>query len=503
MSRPQPTIEDIIQEALQNDPNASVETLRAAFAFADEAHAGQKRASGEPYINHCLFTAMYLAEMRLPVNMIVAGLLHDVPEDTAKTSEEIEAKFGKDVATMIAGITKLGRIKYRGIERYVENLRKMFLAMAEDIRVIIIKFADRLHNLETLESLPPKKAYRVALESLEIYAPIANRLGMGEMKGRLEDASFKYVYPKEYEWTLSLAQSTREGKREYLTDVIEKTDQALAEAGVKHIEVHGRSKHLYSLYRKLLRQDRDIARIYDLIAVRVIAPTVADCYAALGVIHGVWTPLKGRIKDYIATPKPNGYSSLHTTVFCEEGEIVEFQIRTQELHNRAEYGIAAHWQYDEHKGKEDHVTRKAPVHMDWISQLSDLHHEASDTGQYIKMLEEMKIDLFKDRIFVFTPKGDVIELPEDSTPVDFAYQIHSDIGNKCTAAKVNNKMEQLNVMLKSGDVVEIVTDKSRKGPNPDWLNFVKTRYARSKIRQHAQASIKGWIKGLIPGGGRG
>ncbi len=500
MTRVQPTIDDIVAELRGYDPNADIETLRSAFVFANQAHAGQVRASGEPYINHSLATAMHLAEMRLPMNMIVAGLLHDVPEDTNRTNEEIEEHFGKDVATMIAGITKLGRIKYRGIERYVENLRKMFLAMAQDIRVIIIKFADRLHNLETLDALPPKKAYRVALESLEIYAPIANRLGMGEMKGRLEDASFKYVYPKEYEWTVSLAQSTRKGKQEYLSSVIEKTDHALTVAGVSHTEVHGRAKHLYSLYRKLLRQDRDIARIYDIIAIRIIAPTIADCYAALGVIHSVWTPLKGRIKDYIATPKPNGYASLHTTVFCEDGEIVEFQIRTEELHNRAEYGIAAHWQYDEHKGRQ-HIAPKLPGNrMDWITQLSELHREASDTGQYIKILEEMKIDLFKDRIFVFTPKGDVIELPEDSTPVDFAYQIHSDIGDKCTAAKVNDKMEQLNVSLKSGDVVEIVTDKGRKGPNPDWLHFVKTRYARSKIRQHAQASIKGWIKGLIPGG---
>lgn len=492
------TIEDIIRVVKENDPNAETEQIRKAFAFAEEAHRGQVRANGEPYVNHCLYAAMNLAEMKLSPSMIIAGMLHDVPEDTERTLEDIGREFGADVANMVGGITKLGRLKYRGIERYVENLRKMFLAMAQDIRVVIIKFADRLHNLETLDALPQKKAYRIALESLQIYAPIANRLGMGEMKGRLEDASFKYVYPKEWAWTESLAKSTREGKREYLDRVIGKTRTILKESGIPCIEVHGRGKHVYSLYRKLLKNDRDITRIYDLIAIRVLTPTLADCYAALGVIHGVWTPLKGRIKDYIAQPKPNGYSSLHTTVFCEDGEIVEFQIRTPELHDMAEYGIAAHWQYDETKGVKTVGVRNAPQ-TDWIRQLSELNREMSNTNQYMSTLEEMKIDLFRDRIFVFTPKGDVIELPEDSTPVDFAYAIHTEVGNKCTACTINEKMESLDTPLRSGDVVEIVVDKSRKGPNPDWAKFVKTRYARSKIRQYAQASIKTWIKGFIPG----
>ena len=315
------TIDELIAKIRTYDPNADIERIRTAYAFADEAHAGQKRVSGEPYVTHSLATAMNLAEMRLPVPLIVAGLLHDVPEDTARTLEEVEQKFGPDVGGMVRGITKLGKLRYRGIERYLENMRKMFL-MAEDVRTVIIKFADRLHNLETLESIPPKKQYRVALESLEIFAPIANRLGMGEVKGRIEDLAFKYVYPKEYAWTVELARATREGKRDYLDRVILHAREILSTAGIRNAEVHGRAKHLYSLYRKLLKHDRDISRIYDIMAVRVVVPTIADCYAVLGGINGIWTPLKGRIKDYIAQPKPNRYLFFHTTVFFHDGAIV-------------------------------------------------------------------------------------------------------------------------------------------------------------------------------------
>lgn len=495
------TIDDLINKVRAYEPTSDVEQIREAYAFASEAHAGQKRVTGEPYVSHCLATALNLADMRMPTSIVVAGLLHDVPEDTQRTIQEISQRFSPDVAKMVAGITKLGKLKYRGIERYLENLRKMFLAMAQDIRVIIIKFADRLHNLETLDAIPPKKQYRVALESIEIFAPIANRLGMGEMKGRIEDASFKYIYPKEYAWTLELANTTREGKREYLETVINKTRQDLEAAGLREVGVHGRAKHLYSLYRKLLKHDRDIARIYDLMAIRVIVPTIADCYAALGVIHGTWTPLKGRIKDYIAQPKPNGYRSLHTTVFCNDGEIVEFQIRTPEMHRVDEFGVAAHWQYDETKGK-----LKTPEAVDretkWMEQLAELQREIADKKQYLSALEELKIDVFRDRIFVFTPKGDVIDLPEDSTAVDFAYSIHTEIGNQCTAAKVNDEMTALDRPLKSGDMVEVVTDKSRKGPNPDWLKSVKTQHAKKCIRQYAKSSLTTWIKGLIPGGGK-
>jgi GTP pyrophosphokinase len=413
------------------------------------------------------------------------------------TIEQVQEKFGADVAKLVSGITKVGTIKYRGVERYIENLRKMFLTMAEDVRVVIIKFADRLHNLETLGSKPAKKQYRIALESLEIYAPIANRLGMGDIKGRLEDAAFPYVLPKEYEWTRNIQQTALLKQKDYLEKVMALTRKLLDETELRYLDVHGRVKHLFSLYRKLLKHERNIAGIHDIMAIRIIVPSIADCYAALGVIHGKWTPLKGRIKDYIAQPKPNGYRSLHTTVFCEEGEIVEFQIRTEEMHLAAEFGIAAHWSYDEQKIQPT-PSADAPS-IDWVAQLADIQREISDRQEYFRSLEEIKIDLFKDRIFVFTPKGDVIDLPEDSTPVDFAYLIHTDIGNKCMGVRINDEHAPLERTLKSGDVVEIIIDKSRKGPNPDWLKFVKTRHARSKIRQYARSSISSWISSVIPG----
>lgn len=470
---------------------ADLALVKRAYEFAADAHSLQKRASGEPYIIHPLATATTLAEMRLPIPIIVAGILHDVPEDTAKTLEDIEAEFGTEVMKLVSGITKLGKIKYRGMERYVENLRKMFLAMAEDVRVVVIKFADRLHNLETLDAIPPKKQYRVALESLEIFAPIASRLGMGEMKGRLEDSAFKYVYPKEYEWTRKIVEASAIERQTYLEKVMGLTKGGLEEAGLKNVEVMGRAKHLYSTYRKLLKNERNIARIYDLMAVRVIVPTVGDCYAALGIIHGKWTPLKGRIKDYMAQPKPNGYQSLHTTVFCEGGEIVEFQIRTSEMNREAEYGIAAHWSY-----KTDPNKPSPGSNIDWVGQLADIQQELADKKTYLSSLEELKIDVFKDRIFVFTPKGDVMDLPEESTPVDFAYAIHTDIGNTCTSAKVNDEVTALDRTLKSGDIVEIITDKNRKGPNPDWLKSVRTHHAKSKIRQYARAGLASWIRGV-------
>lgn len=491
------TIETLCDLVIAYDPKAVRAEIVHAYEYAKSAHEGQKRASGEPYIIHPLATALNLAEMRLPAPIIIAGLLHDVPEDTKKTLDDVRGEFGDDVADMVAGITKLGKIKYRGIERYIENLRKMFLTMAADVRVVFIKFADRLHNLETLDNIPPKKQYRIALESLEIFAPIANRLGMGEMKGRLEDAAFRYVYPKEYEWVREISRSGREGKQEYLDRLIKTTEQTLSDASVQNVLVQGRAKHLYSLYRKLLSNERNIARIYDLIALRIIVDNVADCYAALGIIHSKWTPLKGRIKDYIAQPKPNGYRSLHTTVFCEDGEIVEFQIRTKEMHATCEFGIAAHWAYDE-QGKIALVGSKSHA-PEWVQELADIQKEMEDKKLYLQSLEELKIDVFRDRIFVFTPQGDVIDLPEESTCVDYAYAIHTDIGNTATAAKVNEEVAPLSRILKNSDMVEIIVDKSRKGPNPDWANFVKTRQAKSKIKQYAKSRIATWIKGMIPG----
>lgn len=487
------SIETLLERVRAYDPQADLEEIRDAYEFAAEAHANQKRASGEPYIVHPLATAHTLADMHLPSSIIIAGLLHDVPEDTHKTLEDIQERFGDDIASMVAGITKLGKIKYRGMERYIENLRKMFLSMAADVRVVFIKFADRLHNLQTLDSLPPKKQQRVAAESLEIYAPIANRLGMNEMKGRLEDAAFKYLHPKEYQWVLELSKSTQDQKQAYLQHIMDETKIVLTEAGIKHVEVQGRAKHLYSLYRKLLKNDRNIARIYDIIALRIIVDTVADCYASLGIIHGRWTPLKGRIKDYIAQPKPNGYRSLHTTVFGEKGEIVEFQIRTKEMHAENEFGIAAHWSYDEQKPGAS--ATQAPK---WVHDLAGIQHELEDKKNALNELEDIKIDVFKDRIFVFTPKGDVIDLPEDSTCVDFAYAVHTKIGDTCVGAKVNDHVESLDHVLKNGDVIEIIVDKARKGPNPDWIKFVKTRHAKARVRQMARSRIGDWIKGMLP-----
>jgi len=503
MPPPNITLTDLVHAVREMRPEADIALIERAYAFADAAHKGQLRMSGEPYIIHPLHTAMNLVEMRATDNIIVAGLLHDVAEDTAVTLDEIKAAFGEDVAGMVNGICKVGKIKYRGVERYIENLRKMFMAMASDVRVIFIKFADRLHNLETLESIPQKKAYRVALESLEIYAPIANRLGMGEIKGKLEDAAFRYVLPKEYSWTKELEAASTQLNRPQIQKVIDTTISELTRSSVAFVDVHGRRKHLYSLYRKLLKYERDIAKIHDVTAIRVITPTTADCYAALGVIHAQWTPLKGRIKDYIAQPKPNGYQSLHTTVFYDRGAIVEFQFRTKEMHEDAEFGIAAHWSYDEHKGHELAKARLAQMvssdqDLAWMDQLAKTQSVIKTQKEFLDSLEELKLDVFQDRIFVYTPKGDVIELPEESTPIDLAYAIHTDIGNKCSAAKVNDTIHPLDQPLRSGDIVEIVIDKNRKGPNPDWLKFAKTRHAKAKIRQYARATLSTWLKEVIP-----
>ncbi len=492
VKKPQ-SIDDLCAFLTRLHPQANIDLVRRAYVFAEQAHRGQTRSSGEPYIIHPLAAAYTLAEMHLDESILAATLLHDVPEDTERTLEDIEREFGADIASMVGGITKLGKIKYRGMDRYIENLRKMFLAMAADVRVVFIKFADRLHNLQTLQHVPQKKQFRIALESLEIYAPIANRLGMGDMKGRLEDEAFQYVLPKEYEWVSGLARTTTAAKQAYLERVMETARDIVQGMGVHDVVVQGRAKHLYSLYKKLLKCERNINRIYDIIAVRIIVRSVGDCYAALGAIHSTWTPLKGRIKDYIAQPKPNGYRSLHTTVFCADGEIVEFQIRTREMHEANEYGIAAHWSYDEQKLKKQ--SKNIPA---WVQDLATIQQELADKKEYLRSLEELKIDVFHDRIFLFTPKGDVIDLPEDSTCIDFAYAIHTDIGNTAVAAKINEEHVKLDTPLKNGDMVEIMVDKSRKKPNSEWLDTAKTRHARQKIRQYSRSGLRSWIQDIIP-----
>lgn len=493
------TIDDLIQKIKFYAPNADLDLVRLAFDYAKKAHNGQKRLSGEPYINHPLATAMNLAEMKLNEDIIIAGLLHDIPEETHPENPEIALReikhnFGEDVAFMVRGITKLGKIKYRGMERYLENLRKMFVAMAEDVRVIFIKFADRLHNLETLDAQPPAKQKRIAMETMEIYAPIANRLGMGEIKGRLEDLSFEYLYPKEYEKLRKEVAPHYRAKEEYLKRIRIKLLKTIANFSlgspgeksesqrIKVYSIHGRTKRLWSIYKKLQQKGyEDLSKIYDIVALRIVVETVAECYTVLGIVHQLWKPLKGRIKDYIAQPKPNGYQSLHTTVFCDDGEIVEFQIRTKKMHEEAEYGIASHWYYDE-KGS-------MPVAKDlkWVKELTKWKREFEENQKY---LESLKIDVFQNRIFVFTPKGDVIDLPENSTPVDFAYTLHTDLGDKCMGATVNEQITKLDTKLQSGDVVEILIDKNRKNPSADWLKFVKTNVARHKIKTHLKQAKK-------------
>lgn len=480
MNTPEQEFEKLLETIKNNQIDGDLDMLKLAYDFALEAHEGQNRASGEPYIMHPLATAQKLAEMKLDLTTITAGLLHDIPEDTKLTLQDLNKNFGQDVAKLVEGITKLGKLKYRGMERYAENLRKMFVAMSDDIRVVLIKFADRLHNLKTLDALPADKQFRIAQETLEIYAPIADRLAIGQIKGELEDLAFKYVYPEDYKWITKIIPREYKAKEKYLKEIKEQVKENLAKESITidEISVQGRTKHLYSLYKKLLRPhiNRDLNKIYDLIALRLIVPNVTDCYSTLGILHSLYRPMPGRIKDYIANPKPNGYQSLHTTVFTDDGEIVEFQIRTRKMHEQAEYGIAAHWNYKESGGKIKSIKNQ---NLKWLNELVEWQKKIKDNDQF---LQTVKLDVFQNRIYVFTPKGDVIELPEAATPIDFAYHVHSSLGDKCVGARVNEQLVNLGYQLKSGDIVEILTDKNRKTPNPDWIDMVKTAMARSKIR---------------------
>ena len=450
--------------------------IEKAFSFSQNAHKDEKRFSGESYFIHPFHVAQTLAEMQVDGNTIAAGLLHDVCEEGHATEKEIEKEFGKDVAFLVNGVTKLGKLRYQGIDRYLENMRRMFLAMAEDVRVVLIRLADRLHNMQTLEHVPEHKRERIARETLEIYAPLANRLGMGKLKGTLEDLAFPFVYPEEYAELVKIVKKRLTAKETYLSKVKYKLGEELKKEGITVVSMDARVKRLYSLYKKLDKNNHDIDEVHDLVALRVIVETLEECYLTLGAIHKHWKPLPGKIKDYIALPKPNGYQSIHTTVFCIDGEITEFQIRTQQMHEEAENGIAAHWAYTE-QGKPKQggkVTRD----IAWIAQMRDWQKKGSGTQEF---LESLKIDVFKNRIFVFTPKGDVIDLPEGATPVDFAYLVHSEVGNHCNGAKVNNKMVPLDYHLKNGDRCDIITQKNKK-PSQGWLEFVKTNYAKSRIR---------------------
>lgn len=469
-----------------------------AYEFARSAHKGAKRASGEEYLTHPLSVALILADLELDAETIAAALLHDVCEDTPFTPAELTRTFGPEITSLVAGVTKLGRIKLKHdstflprffqrraeeqlqFERQVEYLRKMLLAMSSDIRIILIKLADRLHNMRTLSAVRPDKRARIAQETLEVYAPLAYRLGMGEIKGELEDRAFPYVYPNEYR-TLREQLGERITEREaYVQRYMRVLRTYLEGEGLTVASIHGRVKHLYSLWRKLQRYDGDLAKIYDLVAIRVIVTSPDDCYRALGLIHSRWNPLLGRIKDYIATPKPNDYRSLHTTVFGLDGEIVEVQIRTDQMHEQAERGIAAHWHYSEEKtrARRDAQADSAEK-LEWLTELRRWQASLKDPHELKHVLQ---LDFFSDRIFVFTPQGDIIKLPAGSTPVDFAYAIHSDVGNACTGAKVNGKLIPLTTKLENGDIVEVITSRQASGPKRDWLRFVATQKARSHIK---------------------
>jgi len=482
-------IQEIINLVRENKPDADLGLLERAYEFASNAHQGQKRLSGEDYIQHPLATAKTLATMRLDLPIIIAGLLHDVPEETSFTIEDIKKNFGKDIAGMVEGITKLSGVKYRGIERYAENLRKMFFAMSRDVRVILIKFADRIHNMETLDAQRPDKKLRIAKETLEIFAPIAGRLGMGEMKNILEEISFPYVYPKEYVWVKELSETRLKVEKKYIETIKKALSKEIIAEKITNFTINGRVKENYSLYRKLLEKNRDIDKIYDLVALRIVTDNVPDCYRILGIIHKKWSPLKGRIKDYIAQPKPNGYQSLHTTVFADHGRVVEFQIRDRAMNELAEYGVAAHWHYKE-LGKKKFTKEQ----LEWLEGLLAIQKNSVDHEDY---LEKIKLDIFHDHIFVFTPKGDVIDLPEGATPIDFAYHIHTDVGNRCVGAIVNEKMTALDDPLRSGDVVDIITNKNRNKPNVDWLKIVKTNAAKEKIREALKDKKTGLIDRLL------
>lgn len=465
-----------IDQISGGDPQA-IDLIRRAYEFAQKAHEGQKRSSGEPYFNHCIATAQTLIEMKLDPKTIAAGLLHDVAEDTKYTILDIKKVFGDEIMFLVEGVTKLGKIKYHGDQQRAENLRKMFLAMAEDTRVILVKLADRLHNMQTLKYVKPEKQKRIAMETMEIYAPLAHRLGMGEIKGQLEDLSFQYLYPEEYKWVIDHVSEKYQERERYIEKIKPVIQEELTKENIKPINIDARAKRYYSLYKKLGKYDMNLDKIHDLVAVRIAVNTIEECYGTLGVIHKLWRPLPGKIKDYIALPKPNGYQSLHTTVFCIDGKITEFQIRTLQMHDEAELGIAAHWLYTE-KGKPKIGTKLDNKKFAWVSQLRDWQKEISGSQEF---LESLKIDFFKDRIFVLTPKGDAIDLPEGATPVDFAYHIHSEVGDRCSGAKTNGKMVPLSHTLQNGDVVEIITQKKHT-PTRSWLEFVKTSIAKNRIR---------------------
>jgi guanosine-3',5'-bis(diphosphate) 3'-pyrophosphohydrolase len=471
--------EDILATVEKYHPNEDLQVLRRAYIFSAKEHDGQIRKSGEPYLNHPLAVAAILAEMKLDAVCVSVGLLHDVVEDTSTRLEEIERQFGGDVANIVNGLTKINQFQfYSKEEQQAENFRKMFLAMVDDIRIVLVKLADRLHNMRTLQYLPAEKRHRIAQETMEIYAPIAHRLGMGKVRGELEDLAFSYLEPEDHEEIKKQIESRRKVRQEFLDEMKAVITQKLHEHEIPGT-VESRIKRIYSIYQKIKRQKIAIEQVYDLLAVRIITASVKDCYAALGIIHNLWRPVPGRIKDFIAIPRPNMYQSLHTSVIGPHGQPFEVQIRTMEMHRVAEEGIAAHWKY-----KTGRNSDKDDQRFLWLRHLVEWQQEMQDPSDFLSTL---KIDLYPEEVYAFTPKGKVIILPRDATPVDFAYAIHTEVGNTCIGAKVNGRIVVLKSKLKNGDIVEIQTQAGHP-PSRDWLSFVKTSRARNKIRHFINVS---------------
>ena len=467
---------DLLDVVYENNPNADLELLEEVYRFAEDLHKGQVRKSGEAYIIHPLSVALILAELGMDEKAVAAGLLHDVAEDTRCKQNCLENNFGEEVTFLVNGVTKLSKLECSSKEeRQLESYRKMFLSMAEDVRVVMIKLADRLHNMRTLKYQSPEKQKSIAQETLEIYAPIANRLGISKVKWELEDLCLRYLEPEKFYELVERISMKRDEREEYIQEIIDRLHQELDKVGIQ-ADISGRPKHFYSIYNKMKKQNKDLDELYDLIAVRLLVDSVKDCYAALGIVHTLWRPIPMRFKDYIAMPKPNMYQSLHTTVIGPNGDPFEIQIRTYEMHHTAEYGIAAHWIYKESGGSE---ISKDSTQLSWLEQIKEMQNEARDHKDF---LNSVKIDLFSDTVFVFSPKGEVYELPAGSGPLDFAYKVHSGVGNSCVGAKVNKKIVPLNYQLKNGDIVEILTSKQAK-PSLDWVNQCKTSQARNKIRQ--------------------
>ena len=471
-------VEVLIEKIKENCINIDMEMVNKAYNFANEAHKEQKRVSGEPYIIHPIEVATILAELGMDTSTIVAGLLHDVIEDTEYTYDDIKNIFSEEIAILVNGVTKITKMEYKSKEeQQADNFRKMLLAMANDIRVIIIKLADRLHNMRTLKYMRKEKQKQISTETLDIYAPLAHRLGISKIKWELEDLSFRYLHEEEYYDLVKQVAEKRIEREKYIDTIIKEMYTKLEEAGIDS-DIDGRPKHFFSIYKKMVNKNKSIEQIFDLTAIRVLVNSVKDCYEVLGIVHTIYKPIPGRFKDYIAMPKPNMYQSLHTTVIGPQGKTFEIQIRTFEMHKTAEYGIAAHWKYkegDTGESKEKNFESK----LVWLRDMLEFQKETSDAQEFI---EGFKIDLFTDEIFLFTPKGVVIDLPNGATPIDFAYRIHTDIGNKCIGAKVNGKIVPLDYKLKTGEIVEVLTSNSAKGPNMDWLNIAKSNQAKSKIR---------------------